>query len=116
MRESDDIVAQVKDIVVIRSHITVQFEDPAFCDPSTGKVIGHLMRINRINSAEELNAIWSALLVRMVGETLLPEGHGNPNKQVIACIRAKDMTNKKVSLLSRVSVSLGRPTLWRGWL
>ena len=30
------MVVQVKDVVVIRSHITVEFEDPAFCNEAVG--------------------------------------------------------------------------------
>jgi len=89
LREQSDLVVVVKDITVIRSHITAEFEDGAFI--ANGKCVGYRMRVNRINTASAFNAIWDALLFAIVGETLLPESFP---KELIACIRAKDMTNK----------------------
>ncbi len=105
-RPSQDLVTQVTDLVVIRSHISAEFEDPAFCESGgngSSKVSGRILRINNIESLAALDALWLALLAAVLGETLLPD---SCEQQLVACVRAKDLSDKKVSQ------SVSR---WVGW-
>ncbi len=52
----------------------------------------YTMRVNQITTAAELDRIWAALLVRLVGECLLPEDA--PDRQAVACMRAIDRTDQ----------------------
>ena len=70
-REDSNNVVQVKQVVLIRSHVNTSKKDPYF-----GSGTGYLMRVNQISTAEDLDRIWTALLIRIVGESLLPEDAG----------------------------------------